>query len=476
MTTRTGYLKCTGILALIVALIALVIWITGMYRSSETNYLQTANTCLKSAADEDLRMRLFALGDKFKSRMEPKADTSTYITKTLRSEDTTIYIRIRRDDPTATTRVRYFYMQDITPLNTAKVDSLFKHNMAGSSLPVQASYVELIDLKKNIPISSNAPKGNLSGYLVSKTDTLDIFKTIGIKVYIKTPVYVILRPVMTEFVISIALLLVALGLIIKLIRDVRKLQREGFRLLRFISLKAEHSLRRTAQQVKEVSDTLEVKGEGDLSSELEKTREGVLIEAGYFERLGTIIKNEAGEIEFKKTIIPVKSLLDEMKAKYEQIIYKNALINVVAGDDLFIYTDEYYLRRILNELLDNCVRYSNDPVQIIMIAEQRDKKIIISVSNTGWGIMQEDLDNLFFVNHNLARLFKEGISKDTKTGLGLSFVHSFVRSLGGVVRINREDEITGIKLIFYLAKGDLKRIAKAKRQYQQNKVTMKPTP
>ncbi len=465
MKKGIGYLKCTAVLALAAILVALAVWITSIYRSSAANYLQTTNKCLTQATDEELRMRMFSFGGKFEASFKPHPD-SVYITKIIEVDDGRIFhIRIRKDDPTAIAKLRQFnfHLADY-PLNIADVDNAFRQYMAENSLPVKASYIEYLDLEKNVLIAGNAPEGKLSGYMASNVDTLDILKTIGVRAHAKVPFLVLLRPVMMEFIAAVALMLIAVACIVKLIIDIRKLVRKGFRFLRFVSLKAEHSLTEVTEQIDGIAGKLHDKGMEEEAAELEKAKEGAVITPGYFERLRCISDNEERKIVFNRTAFHLKTLLDELKEKYENIIYKDVGVYLVADDTIYLYTDRYYMKRVFEELLDNSVKHTGSPVRIQIVAARQGQQIVMVVCDCGGGIDQSDLDNIYIVNHDIARLFNEEIKRETKAGLGLSFVVSFVRALGGSVKINSEDNIAAARIVFDLSVNDLQQIAEQKNK------------
>ncbi len=466
MKKSIGYLKCTAVLALAAILVALAVWITGMYRSSAANCLQTADKCLLQATDTELNIRMFSPKYKFGTWLIPykKSDTSAYINKTIEVDDGRVFhIRIRRNDPTAISKVRQFTFRLADyPLNVADVDSVFRRCMAENSLPVQASYVEYLDLEKNTLIAGNAPEGKLSGYRASHVDTLDIMKTTGVRAHAKVPLLVLLRPVMTELAVAVALILIAVACIIKMIVDIRQLVKKGFRFLNFVSLKAEHALVEVAGQIGDTAGKLHDKGMVEEAAELEKAKEGVVVATGYFERLRCIRDNEEGKITFNKTAFHLRSLLEELKEQYEKIIYKDVRVRLVADDDIYLYTDRYYLKRIFEELLDNSVKHTDNPVRTQIVAAWQDQQIVIVVCDCGGGINQSDLDNIYIVNQNIARFFNEEIKRETKAGLGLSFVVSFVRSLGGSVKITSEDDMAAARIVFDQTKDDLQRIVEYK--------------
>ncbi len=468
ITHRTGYLKCLGALALTAVLVALLLWIKGVYRSSLNSYLQIADKCLSLAAEEELRIRIFSLGGKFKTWLVPSSDTSTYVTKTIQFEDTVFYVRVSRKDPTAVSKIRqfYFFRADY-PLDTGNVDSLFKCNMVGESLPLKASYVEFLDVKKDSVMASSPHESNVSKYIATSTDTLDIFKTIGIKAHVKVPARAVLHPVMQQLWLPGCLIFVVIICILKLLVDIVRWRREEFMLLYAVSERAEQSMNQAADRLQGVSKKLRIKKLDEESDRLDTVREGLLVDSGYFERLRAILHNEEGKISFNKKPLNVKVVLEKWIEPFEKIIYKNVIISVEVLGDIFICTDETWFKRIFEELLDNCVKYSNDPVRVIIKAVSEEQQAIIVICSIGWGISQADLEHLFIIHHDIAKLYKDASEPGTKPGLGLSFAVSFMRALGGSVKVFSQDECTGVKLVFRHTKDDMQAVAKVKRKEQK---------
>lgn len=446
-----------GVLAVAAILIAAVIWSVGSYRSAKTIFKQKTDSRLHQAVDVDFSLRRDALGRGYVSGFEPYKDTSEYITKTIKSEDTTIYVRYKKKDNAIMMRKiwQYIFIKN-DPINPRQIDSLFQENMADILLPVhESSYVEYLDLKNDSVIGSSAPDGKLPRYnVISDIDTLDILNTIGVRAYVKVPVVIMLRPVMLPFIVSMILIIAAVIFIILLLRDVFRLHRDGFRLLKYIAWRAEIGFRRTSnnmslQQVKEMYDNPSI---------LEELRSKLYDSGNYFEKLKIIIENEERKHKFNKVTFHLASFLEDFKARYESTRRKTVIFTVNVSSRIFMYTDKLYFGRILDELCENSVKFSDDPVEIHITAVQNGRELVIVVADNGWGIPEEDIDNIFQPLYKI-KDYEAALQRNKKSsGLGLTFVYSFVRSLDGEITALSEDGMTGFRMSFYYTKSEMKRI------------------
>jgi two-component system phosphate regulon sensor histidine kinase PhoR len=106
------------------------------------------------------------------------------------------------------------------------------------------------------------------------------------------------------------------------------------------------------------------------------------------------------------------------------------------ADFSIVRADEALLREIFDNLLDNAVKYSSKHGEIHLGAQRRRSEIVLSVSDDGVGIGQEDLPRIFerFYRADKARSRELG-----GTGLGLSIVKHIAQLHGG--RVEAESEL-----------------------------------
>jgi signal transduction histidine kinase len=117
------------------------------------------------------------------------------------------------------------------------------------------------------------------------------------------------------------------------------------------------------------------------------------------------------KINLKNTIEPVFNLLRNTIAVQKGIIFYSM---VTSGLDVF--ADEKMLQTIIRNLTSNALKYSNSGDEIIISAEEKNDFVEISVSDTGIGIDEEELENLFILEKTRST---EGTKGEKGTGLGL---------------------------------------------------------
>ena len=126
-------------------------------------------------------------------------------------------------------------------------------------------------------------------------------------------------------------------------------------------------------------------------------------------------------------------LVRDWKRKF---MAKNLKVAIdLPADFSIVRADEALLREIFDNLLDNAVKYSSKHGEIHLGAQRRGSEIVLSVSDDGVGIGQEDLPRIFerFYRADKARSRELG-----GTGLGLSIVKHIAQLHGG--RVEAESE------------------------------------
>ena len=114
------------------------------------------------------------------------------------------------------------------------------------------------------------------------------------------------------------------------------------------------------------------------------------------------------------------------------------LIVDVPVDLAAIRADRMRLQEALYNLLDNAVKYSREHGEIRLIARRRDEEIVLSVSDDGVGIAEEDLPRIF---ERFYRADKARTAENIRgTGLGLAIVKHIAQLHGGRVEAESETE------------------------------------
>jgi two-component system phosphate regulon sensor histidine kinase PhoR len=102
-------------------------------------------------------------------------------------------------------------------------------------------------------------------------------------------------------------------------------------------------------------------------------------------------------------------------------------------DQALVVADEEAVRQILDNLIDNALKYTPEEGRVNVSCALTDREISIAVSDTGIGIPRNDLPRVF---ERFYRVDKARSRELGGTGLGLSIVKHLVQSLGGQVTVD----------------------------------------
>ena len=94
-----------------------------------------------------------------------------------------------------------------------------------------------------------------------------------------------------------------------------------------------------------------------------------------------------------------------------------------------VHADALQIDRVIFNLLDNSIKYTNPGGTITVSLSNEDKDILVQVADTGIGIPEEHLPHLFNPFYRVT-----GDSKGS--GLGLAIVKTIVETNGGRIWVN----------------------------------------
>ena len=102
---------------------------------------------------------------------------------------------------------------------------------------------------------------------------------------------------------------------------------------------------------------------------------------------------------------------------------------------LDVFANHDQIEQVLVNLLDNAIKYTPAGGEVRLTAEQSASAAVVRVSDTGIGIMMEDVPRIF---ERFYRVDKARSRHSGGTGLGLSIVKHIVEAHGGEVRVESE--------------------------------------
>ncbi len=154
----------------------------------------------------------------------------------------------------------------------------------------------------------------------------------------------------------------------------------------------------------------------------------------------TISKLEQHKLDMKKEEIELAPMVDRLVDKFTAKADKPIrFVKDLQATE--VYADEEYLEEVLDNLIDNAVKYSKESVEITLSSSCNDSHTILIVRDNGIGISEKDQKVVFNKFERGAagrRKRKQGASG---FGLGLHFVQQVVEAHGGSIFVNSSEEL-----------------------------------
>ena len=118
----------------------------------------------------------------------------------------------------------------------------------------------------------------------------------------------------------------------------------------------------------------------------------------------------------------------------------------LTGEDIFVLSNRGMLIELLDNLIQNAIRYNVPNGKIIVAIAKEEIGVVLSVMDTGIGIPEADIDRVF---ERFYRVDKSRSRETGGTGLGLAIVKHIVELHNGKIEISSKlSEGTEIKIIF----------------------------
>ena len=160
---------------------------------------------------------------------------------------------------------------------------------------------------------------------------------------------------------------------------------------------------------------------------------------------------EQGKIKIEKANVDMNRLATESIIAYEQkLTEKNISVSLnLCGEQCLALADKDSIKRVLINLIDNAIKFTPEGGSITITTDCEDKKVKVSVLNSGEGISESDLRHIwerFYKSDKSRGMDKKGV------GLGLHIVKTIISQHGGeVFAESKEGEFA--KFTFVLDEG-----------------------
>ena len=148
----------------------------------------------------------------------------------------------------------------------------------------------------------------------------------------------------------------------------------------------------------------------------------------------------AGIIYREKEFINMNELVVHIVSRFEMVLQSEPyreknyrILTDITQRDLWVELDQDKITQVLDNIINNAIKYSPDGGRIIVRLMETHTDLIVSVSDEGLGIPRKDIPHLFdrFYRVDKARSRAMGGS-----GLGLAIAKEVVQLHGGKIWVN----------------------------------------
>ena len=213
-----------------------------------------------------------------------------------------------------------------------------------------------------------------------------------------------------------------------------------------------HDLRTPLATMRGYIETLLLKDE---SLSVEERQNYLKIAISHCERLGNLNTDlfELAKLEAHDRVVhsepfSLSELVQDVLQKFELTAQEHK-INIVTniGQELpFAYADIAMIERVLENLLDNALRYTPEEGSVSIVLTNNNDSITVQVSDTGCGIPENELPRIFDRFYQADRSRK---GKSSHSGLGLAVTKKILELHGTSIEV-KSDQKSGTAFTFNL--------------------------
>ena len=167
----------------------------------------------------------------------------------------------------------------------------------------------------------------------------------------------------------------------------------------------------------------------------------------YMEQILYYVRSEHAENDYLIKEVKLSKVITQVALNNREDLLENNIDFSAENITYSVLTDGKWLEFILNQIINNSIKYKSEKRQpcIQIFAQTKEENIILSVRDNGIGISPNDLPNVYkksFTGTN-------GRTRTKSTGMGLYIVKQLCKKLGHRVEIESvQGEYTQVSIYF----------------------------
>lgn len=152
------------------------------------------------------------------------------------------------------------------------------------------------------------------------------------------------------------------------------------------------------------------------------------------EKLLFLSRHDKKTLKLTKKRFNMRPIVEDM-VKETKLVAGNRIINGSVMEDVIVYGDKQALKQAIRIFIDNAVKYTKDGDTITIQCQKVNDDCIITVSDTGLGMTQKDIDNIFNRFYRSDHVRNQNISGH---GLGLSLAKLIILAHTGKIKVRSQ--------------------------------------
>ncbi len=159
------------------------------------------------------------------------------------------------------------------------------------------------------------------------------------------------------------------------------------------------------------------------------------------DRILLVAKAEHSKITTNPTPTEVKPFIEKIVEIHRSNNFRRKqveLYTTCTPDDLMGSFDPFLIENVLNNLIDNAMKYSEEQVKIEVFAEKVDNKLEIRLKDNGFGIAENELKHIFDNFERGNKVQGKGIDG---FGIGLNYVNKVIRAHKGTIEVTSQEGV-----------------------------------
>lgn len=149
-----------------------------------------------------------------------------------------------------------------------------------------------------------------------------------------------------------------------------------------------------------------------------------------------VTKESMGKKTIEKEKVAVREFLTELVMNFTPDADKKSIdLQWKCYPDFELFTDRNSLRRIINNLVSNALKFSHFGGEVRVTAKDENRFSTIIISDKGLGIREAELPNLF---KRFAQISNRPTADETSTGLGMAIVKNLCDQLDITITVESQ--------------------------------------